>query len=159
MMTPLNIRVFVDVVALLLGNSADGNIFLFDDSLCGGQGSGTAKLASPVWPGQLVRWSLTPLDVQAPAWLTGVSFDGNAPPAAGPPAPWAVRWEGHVPWWLAPGSRHVYRLTLVTSGLAGRTITIDGPSLLFMPPPAGQPIPPQASPPIWAVAQSAPTGG
>ncbi|QIG95538.1 hypothetical protein [Bradyrhizobium sp. 6(2017)] len=158
MMTPLNIRVFVDVVALMLGNTADGNVFMFDDSLWGGQDSGTAKLVSPVWPGQLVRWSLTPLDVQTMAWLTGVSFDGKAPPAARAPIPWTLHWQGYAPCWLTPGSRHSYRLTLATRSLTGRTISIAGPSLVFMPPPAGRPIPPRPSP-VGATAQTAPMGG
>ncbi|MCG5480826.1 hypothetical protein [Sinorhizobium alkalisoli] len=129
-MSPLNIQVFVDVVALLLGNPADDNAFLFDDSFCGGEDSGTAKLASPVWPRQLVRWSVTPLDVQTPVWLSGLSFDGLAMPAETNAPPWALHWQGYAPWWLAPGTRHSYRLTLVTGGLTGRAISIAGPSLV-----------------------------
>ncbi|PJR08815.1 hypothetical protein [Sinorhizobium meliloti] len=130
-MPPLNVQVFVDVVALLLGNPADDSVFLFDDNFCGGEDSGTAKLASPVWPRQLVRWSVTPLDVQTPVWLSGISFDGlEIPAGTNVPAPWALHWQGYAPCWLAPGTRHSYTLTLLTGGLTGRTISIAGPSLL-----------------------------
>jgi hypothetical protein len=155
-MTPLNIRVLVDVVALLLGNTADGNVFMFDDGFCSGEGLGTAKLVSSVWPGQLVRWSLTPLDVQTMAWLTGVSFDGNAPPATVSPLPWTLHWQGYAPSWIAPGSHHSYRLTLVTGGLSGHTISIAGPSLVFMPPPLGEAFLARSP---RATAQASPVGG
>ncbi|MGY4403785.1 hypothetical protein [Bradyrhizobium sp. USDA 3315] len=146
-MTPLNIRVFVDVIALLLGNAVDGNVFMFDDGVSGGESLGTAKLVSSVWPGQLVRWSLTPLDVQTMAWLTGVSFDGAALPATGCLLPWALQWQGYVPPWSAPGSRHSYRMTLVTGGLSGRTISIAGPSLVLLPPSLGGAFRAHPSPP------------
>ncbi|MGM4954243.1 hypothetical protein BjapCC829_48980 (plasmid) [Bradyrhizobium barranii] len=134
-MTPLNIRVFVDVVDLLLRNTVDSNVFMFDDGSCRREGLGTSKLVSSVWPGQLVRWSLTPLDVQTMAWLTGVSFDGNAPAVTGGALPWTLHWQGYAPTWIPPGSHHAYRLTLVMGALSGRTVSIEGPSLFFVPPP------------------------
>lgn len=132
----LNIRIFVDVIALLLGHPADGAVFLYDDSPYGGSEAGTAKRVSPVWPGQLVRWSVTPLDVQTPVWLADLPFGENGPPPAGyASAPWALQWQGYIPEWLTPGAHYPYRLVLATGALTGRTLSLEGPSLLFMPPP------------------------
>ncbi len=76
-MKPLNINIFVDVIALLAGNPEERTVFLFDDSPDNrvDVGQGTPHLRTPVWPGQRIRWSVVPVDTQTMIWLAGVSFE------------------------------------------------------------------------------------
>lgn len=142
-MSVLNIQIFVDVIALLVDSPVEASVFLYDDSPVTSPGRGTAQLRSPVYPGQLVRWSLAPIDVQTPVWLDSLTFgphatelpDGAEIPAPSRPDPiWARNWEGYVPWGLLPGVDYPYRLTLGFGGATKRLLTIDGPSLVYAPP-------------------------
>ncbi|MBP2314385.1 hypothetical protein [Azospirillum soli] len=146
-MSVLNIQIFVDVIALLVDSPVEAAVFLYDDSPVTSAGRGTPQLRSPVYPGQLVRWSLAPIDVQTPVWLDSLTFgphpadlsDGVQipdPPRQDPI--WARRWEGYVPWGLLPGADYPYRLTLGFGGAIKRLLTIDGPSLVYAPPLAAQ---------------------
>lgn len=131
-MQPLNIQIFVDVVQLLLDEDASRAVFMFDDSAAYGEGQGTSGLRSPIWPGQLVRWSLNPIDVQTPIWIARIEFGDEpiAAPAPCPPPVWARSWSGFVPAWsLAPGREYSYRLVLSTGG--AREIAVEGPALVF----------------------------
>lgn len=146
-MSVLNIQIFVDVIALLVDSPVEAAVFLYDDSPVTSAGRGTPQLRSPAYPGQLVRWSLAPIDVQTPVWLDSLTF---GPHPAGlpdeaqiptPPRPdpiWARRWEGYVPWGLLPGVDYPYRLTLAFGGAITRRLIIDGPSLVYAPPLAAQ---------------------
>lgn len=161
----------MDVIALLANQNPEKAVFLFDDSPADPihRKRGTASLRSPVYPGQYVIWSLAPIDVQTPVWISEIDFeapkyDPHPPGAAtivdqtpagelgaaalenGLPAfnpVWARHWEGYAPLCITPGSVYAYRLGLQFGGLSGRTISLEGPSLFFPPSPfAG--IPPGA---------------
>lgn len=82
-MTALNIHVFVDVVALLSGAPAARAVHMFDDGRCGSKGLGSAALVSSVLPGQLLRWTVTPIDVQTQVWIRDIAF-GPAPEPTAP---------------------------------------------------------------------------
>lgn len=136
-MSPVNISIFVDVIALLAGEGTEKSIFLFDDSPVGSVGKGGPGLQTPVYPGQLVRWTLKSIDVQTPVWLSGLSFEDY--PAADTPVcstvspVWARNWEGYVPGWSVPSALYPYRLSLQFGGLTGRTEVIEGPALVYQP--------------------------
>lgn len=149
-MMPLNINIFVDVIALLVDNPTEECIFLFDDSptQSNNLGRGTPGLQTLVCPGQLVRWSLMPIDVQTPVWLAGISFGActslqsacqpadktvtnNRPESPASYPPWARYWEGYVPHGPMPGTIYPYRLEFQFGGLTGRTVMINGPALVY----------------------------
>lgn len=74
-----NIQVFVDALALASGELHERAVFLVDDhpeSI----GRGTLALHSLVAPGDLVRWNVIPIDLQAPAFIRALTF---APARAG----------------------------------------------------------------------------
>lgn len=83
-MKPLNIQMFVDATALLAGSTVSETFFLFDDSPAS-KGKGTSFLTSVCYPGQLIRWYLTPIDVQTPVWIKAIQF-GHEFPAEYPPS-------------------------------------------------------------------------
>jgi hypothetical protein len=64
---------FVDATALLSGSTVSETFFLFDDSPAS-KGKGTSSLSSACYPGQLIRWYLTPIDVQTPVWINAIQF-------------------------------------------------------------------------------------
>lgn len=86
-MQPLNIQIFVDVIALLADQPNEATVFAYDDSSLGSQGKGTRHLHSAVWPGQLVRWSLVPIDVQTHIWIDQIVFGLESGPAGTATAP------------------------------------------------------------------------
>lgn len=143
-MTPLTIRVFVDVIALLSGASHASTVFFYDDAPVLSPGRGTLALRSAVCPGQFVRWTATALDVQTPVWIRRLSFDGQpeTPEIVAPP--WARRFQGFVPAGLEPGSVHPYRLTLGFSGTGKRRVIVEGASLAYLPSPSA-PVQPRSS--------------
>lgn len=140
-MTPLNIRVFVDVIALLSGASVDSTVFFYDDALVPSPGRGTHALRTSVTPGQFVRWTVTALDVQTPVWIRRLDFAGQPemPEIAAPL--WARKFQGFVPLGLAPGSEHPYRLTLGFSGTGKRRAIIEGAALCCPPLPVAPTVP------------------
>lgn len=73
-MEPINIQVFVDVIALLSGSPVEKSVFLFDDSTGDSTGKGTAGLSSQIWPGQFIRWTVAPIDVQTQVWIDQIEF-------------------------------------------------------------------------------------
>jgi hypothetical protein len=72
-MKPLNIQMFVDAAALLSGCAVSETFFLFDDNPAS-RSKGTSRLSSACYPGQLIRWYLTPIDVQTPVWIKAIQF-------------------------------------------------------------------------------------
>lgn len=137
-MQPLNIQIFVDVMALLLGNPTKGAVFAYDDSPAPSQNKGTPNLQTPVWPGQLVRWSLIALDVQTSAWIRRLSFGSNVPsspmPETGSDMPWSVSWEGYMPvYGLVPGQTFPYQFEIGFGALSTLRSVVTGPSLCVMP--------------------------
>lgn len=132
-MPALNIQILVDVVALLSESGIDKSIFMYDDSPQPSINLGTAKLRSPVYPGQLVRWAIVPIDIQTPCWLVSLTFGTNAPPPPAPAPLWARDWEGTVPFGLDQAD-HPYTMTLgFSNGQGTRQIPVMGPALFVDP--------------------------
>lgn len=140
-----NIQILVDVVALLSESGIEKSIFMYDDSPQPSINLGTAKLRSPVYPGQLVRWAIVPIDIQTPCWLVSLTFGANPPPPPAPAPLWARDWQGTVPFGLDHVD-HPYTMTLgFSNGPGMRRIAVPGPVLFVDPELAVQsPIPRQA---------------
>ena len=168
-----NISIVVDALALASGEQPDRAVFLVDD--CPeSTGRGTLGLESVVAPGDLVRWNVIPIDLQAPAFIRDLRFPGptgdgpgvddhptetpsaptasdaeagadTAEPAGEPVIPGRARiWEGIVPF-IGPGERRApYALELAFSDLHAVTIRVDGPALRVHAP--GSPPPPPPPP-------------
>lgn len=73
-MTIINIQMFVDAVALLSGAPQSQAVHMFDDSRIGHEDQGAPSLVSSVLPGQLVRWTVNPIDVQTQVWIKSIAF-------------------------------------------------------------------------------------
>ena len=144
-----NIQVFVDALALASGEVHAQAVFLVDDSL-ESVGRGTLGLQSVVAPGDLVRWSLIPIDLQAPAFIQALTFEGahagthfrdadapvEMPAAVAPPADDAVPSADAIdagpaaigtstPGQHAAGGALVGR-SLIWEGIVPMTATADG---------------------------------
>lgn len=157
---PLTIQVVIDSVALLSGLPPEQCVFLFDDGVVR-SGNGTLSLVSTVVPGQLVHWAAVPLDLQAPGWICGISFEPahkgpvhqGTGPAAAPPGPaaapaWALAWAGIVPGYVAPGDLYPYQLLLTFADGGAEPIRLDGPALRVAgaPPGSANQVVPDAQP-------------
>ncbi|SIS91234.1 hypothetical protein [Insolitispirillum peregrinum] len=146
MLPVLNIQVYVDVVALLVGKPVERSVFLYDDGPFPGSGMGTPALSSPVGPGQWVRWTMTPIDVQTPVWIDSLTFGCGTVPAPsvtdlprsdelpGPTPLWARSWEGMIPpVGLTPDTTYPYRMVIGFGEDDGKLVALDGASLAYLP--------------------------
>lgn len=129
---PLTIQVVIDSVALLSGIPAQECVFLFDDGKAS-SGVGSLSLVSSVSRGQLVNWAVMPLDLQAPGWISGITFDADQPPATDSPAvhgpAWSLAWGGIVPDHAVPGQVYPYRLHLTFADCTAEPVELLGPAL------------------------------
>jgi len=147
-----NIQVFVNAIALASGELPEKAVYLVDDSP-GGSGRGSVHLETHVEPGDLVRWTLIPIDLQAPAFIRSVAFEGMGAPDDGIPSTTAaiadvgeagadvpttgrplpigrsLRWEGLVPMVAGSSGRFPYTLHVAFTDRHPATIAVAGPSL------------------------------
>jgi len=139
----LNITIVVDSLLLLETGDIDRSVFLVDDSDLS-VGKGTHHLTSSVFPLQMVRWTLVPVDLQAPGWVVGIDFVGAEPLPDPEPVPEGLAaprarsllWEGVVPPGLTPGQVFPYRILLnFGDGHRGTPLSVEGPSLTLAPSP------------------------
>ena len=134
----LNIQIIVDAIALLTHEEPQQTVFLFDDNVHPSKGRGSIQLSSAVYPGQMVRWSVLPMDVQAPVWLKNIRFCGMPGTAEQPNVAYAAEkqisslfWQGYVPTWLVPGNIYPYEVTLGFGPQSARTVSVNGPELIY----------------------------
>lgn len=139
MQSQVNIVAVVDVIAALSdGTLGNGNLCLVDDSWYGSTGQGTTGLCTVCLPGQLITWTVLPVDVQTPVEIKAITFlraDGTAdrgqevcPP--GESADLALdAWSGVVPVSLAGREPQRYRLELQMHGGGSGVLYVDSPAL------------------------------
>lgn len=131
-METININIAVDVMRALCEGTLDGNARLMDDSTSGSEGQGTSGLKTACRPGDLVRWKVYPIDLQAGAAISSITF-GGTPVAesgqgqSGTPL-YLNTWEGIVPY--LPEGEYPYRLTLQIGKGENSVMTLDTLSLL-----------------------------
>ena len=136
----LIINVQVDSLAVLYGAPAQECIWVVDSS-AQTTGKGGAAVRSVATPGQRVRWTLTSVDLQAPAWLDKIAFvDHHHEPAlrkldqsekvgkdeAPRPPARAVSWEGFVPPYAIPGVAYPYEIHVSFGNEVGSPFAISG---------------------------------
>lgn len=136
----LIINVQVDSLAVLYGAPAQECIWVVDSS-AQTIGKGGAAVRSVATPGQRVRWTLTSVDLQAPAWLDKIAFvdrhhesalrkvDNGEQVGGGEasrlPAR-AVSWEGFVPPYAISGVAYPYEIHVSFGNEVGRPFVISG---------------------------------
>jgi hypothetical protein len=136
----LIINIQVDSLAVLSGAPAEECIWLVDNS-ARTEGKGAPVLRSVASPGQRVRWTLTSVDLQAPAWLQRIMFvdrhhertlhalgEGDAiadEPAWNLPAR-AMSWEGFVPPSAIAGTPYPYGIHLSFGNEVGIPYVLSG---------------------------------
>lgn len=144
----VNIVIVVDVIrALSEGTLRDGNLCLVDDGGDASTGQGTPELCTACRPGQVVRWTALPVDVQTPVEIRSITFldpvsgngagtGGNGAGTGGAGAdlaasgnPTLAVWAGVVPPYLTPGQPYRYRLDLQMYEGATSVLSIDSPAL------------------------------
>ncbi|RXK85973.1 hypothetical protein [Filimonas effusa] len=121
----INIIISVDVVKALSDKTLHNSIYLMDDSPCASYGKGTANLVTRCLPGQTIKWTSYPVDLQTPVAISRIDFLPVAgvvlPPPGYPPQtgtglqpvnPDLFEWTGIVPYYLVPGIPYYYRLQL-----------------------------------------------
>lgn len=75
----ININIVVDVMKALSEGTLESNAYLIDDSEAGSKGQCTESLYTVCKPGDIVRWKVCPIDLQAGAYIDSVSFgDGHS---------------------------------------------------------------------------------
>ncbi|MFG2003954.1 hypothetical protein ACGFNU_32835 [Spirillospora sp. NPDC048911] len=75
MQSRVNIVIAVDVIKCLSeGSLLNGNLSMMDDGKYQSTGQGTAELCTVCCPGQVVRWTVVPLDVQTPVAIKNITF-------------------------------------------------------------------------------------
>jgi len=136
----LIINVQVDSLAVLYGAPAQECIWVVDSS-AQTIGKGGAAVRSVATPGQRVRWTLTSVDLQAPAWLDKIAFvdrhhesalrkldkgeQVGGDEASRLPAS-AVSWEGFVPPYAISGVAYPYEIHVSFGNEVGRPFVISG---------------------------------
>lgn len=137
-MHAINIVTIVDVIAALSKGTLRNNIFMIDNG-AGSQGKGTALLQTACCPGQVINWSVHPVDVQTPVLIraiellhpasqTGENSPGFSPRAVFGGEPEWHYWRGMVPWGM-PAGLYQYRLTLQMAKGAVSTLYADTAAL------------------------------
>lgn len=139
----LTINIQVDSLALLSGSPVQEAVWIVDTSGLT-QGKGGCVLRSVAVPGQRVRWTLTSVDLQAPAWLKRIAFvasddvdmvsgEGQSDPSsfdavmARPSR--AVSWEGFIPPTAEIGTAYPYQIHLSFGNEKGIPVVLTGSEL------------------------------
>lgn len=125
----IDIVVLVDVIGALSERTAEGNVWMVDGA-DGSTGQGTHALSTACHPGQLVQWTVRPVDLQTPVEIRSIRFGDVAapPPPAGDDLSLNV-WAGVVPPYLTQGTTHPYRLELQMYEGEHSVLVLDTPSL------------------------------
>ena len=124
----INIVTVVDVVGALASESLDGNIHLIDNSRSSTTtGQGTAELSTTCKHGQVINWLIYAVDLQSPALIHNIDFEGSVNPCLklqpygapvfGPYWAGIVKLEADLKSGVYP-----YRLEIE---MAGRTMTMN----------------------------------
>lgn len=136
----LIINVQVDSLAVLSGAPAHECIWVVDSS-AQSTGKGGAAVRSVAAPGQRVRWTVTSVDLQAPAWLNRIAFvdrhhesalrkleQSEAPEddAVSRLPARAVSWEGVVPPYAVEGVAYPYEIHVSFGNEVGRPFAVSG---------------------------------
>ena len=143
----LIINIQVDSLSLLSGAPLAECVFMVDTSDLT-QGKGSASLHSVALPGQRVRWTITSIDLQAPAQLERIVFvdhddadslhafresDPHPEGQAVKAVPGSVEWEGFVPPAAIAGLAYPYHIHLSFGGGSGVPVLLTGSSLEVQP--------------------------
>jgi len=137
--TRVNVVAVVDVIAALSdGTLEGGNMCLTDDSRYGSTGRGTTDLCTACLPGQLLTWTVLPVDVQTPVEIRSIRFLGHDG-AALPEPPGEVPgegeelglavWSGVVPASLAGRPPLLYRLELQMYEGVNSVLSVQSPAV------------------------------
>lgn len=140
MQRQVNIVVAVDVISALSGGTLlNGNLCMIDDGAFHSTGQGTSDLCTICQPGQLIGWTVLPLDLQTPVEIKNISFlgsgDGDDGPRRVDPGPMAGGrpalnvWSGVVPPFMAPDVPYNYRLELQLYEGEASMLHVDSPAL------------------------------
>ncbi len=136
----LIINIQVDSLAVLSGSPIDECIWVVDSSPLTAH-KGGPSLRSIAMPGQRVRWTLTSVDLQAPAWLKKINFvprhesitlrrssdPSDMPDEHAPHWPSrAVTWEGYVPPAAIVGASYPYDIHLSFGDERGVPFIVSG---------------------------------
>jgi len=136
----LVINIQVDSLALLSGLPLHECVFIVDSS-DSSQGKGQSSLRSVALQGQRVRWTITSIDLQAPAWLKKISFVDRHADDSSPSAPGghleriqaddsriarAVVWEGFIPPTATVGTAYPYQIHLSFGNDVGSPVVVRG---------------------------------
>jgi hypothetical protein len=139
-MPALVINIQVDSLALLSGLPLHECVFIVDNSDFS-QGKGQAALRSVALQGQRVRWTLTSIDLQAPAWLKKIEFVDSHVTGLAQPVPdghlerieaddsrtaRAVVWEGLIPPTAMIGTAYPYQIHLSFGNDVGAPVVVRG---------------------------------
>lgn len=74
MQNKININIAVDTVEALSKETLINHIYVMDNSVGNSKGQGTAYLETACWPGQIIHWVATPIDLQTPVCIRRISF-------------------------------------------------------------------------------------
>ena len=134
MPSKINIVIAVDAIGALSDQRLENNLFMMNDGPYEREGAGGSALVTSCAPGQLIKWTIYPIDLQSPASIKSIRFLDSCqlPDGATGPQPENVDakvWAGYVPTNLIPGKEYRYRLEiLMNPGILG-VLSVDTPSL------------------------------
>ena len=128
MVGTINIVLGLDVIAALSNRTMEGSVLMMDDGPVPGENQGTARLITYCWPGWLINWTVQQVDVQTPAVIRGIRFQGAGWSPTG--NAWTDVWSGIVPWCLIPGYRYRYKIDVEMARGRNSILSIDTPALV-----------------------------
>ena len=167
----LIINIQIDSLALLSGAPVHDSVWIVDNSAAS-EIKGRSTLRSVAMPGQRVRWTLTSVDLQAPALLHRIRFvdhhddqalrrESEDEPEVGRSAfrgsGRALSWEGFVPLSATLGLRYPYEIFLSFGSEGAAPFVLSGCEISLRAEPVAELI--EVSGSTWANEAFAMSGG
>jgi len=127
MANQINVLIVVDVEGALASGNLDSNVYLVDtNKFFGSYGEGQEELVTSCTDGQIIIWSVTPINPGDDAEITGftgqIISSGICKPQQITPVPGVVAWSGRVE---SQGATAQYQYSC--------TLSFDGKQMSFDP--------------------------
>ncbi|HJQ36978.1 MAG TPA: hypothetical protein VKB93_07555 [Thermoanaerobaculia bacterium] len=128
----IHIVAAVDVIAALSSGLLEASMHLMDDGPIPGRNQGTSRLTTFCWPGWTINWTIQQLDLQTPAMIRSIRFEGPAgvKTVQGPDTAYASVWSGIVPACLVPGQLYRYEIEVQMARGSHSILSVKTPSLV-----------------------------
>lgn len=129
-MGAINIVLAVDVIAALSGQTQEQSVLMMDDGPRPAENPGTPHLITYCWPGWQINWTIRQIDLQTPAAIKSIRFQGLGGPLMTAADASTLVWSGIVPACLIPGELYRYQIAVEMARGINSMLFINTPALV-----------------------------